>query len=471
MRRAPIRIRAFLVATVLVLLIVPTLVAGAAWLVEHDRQQTQIQHRLDAATAYLRTHRSELRDPSAVQGFARLVDRLDLLAQVVAITDSPPGKEQVFISPALEKQGTAAQLKARLAGERSPAAATNPVPSWTDDHRVIPIGLQKTPGVLTADLYYRSAPRTRRALVALLSWMIVFLVGLGAAVWLASRWMVAPLSRLSAEVDKVAGGDLAIAVPHSRIGEVANVAQAVEGMTASLGEAAQREAEAAEARRFLVTSVAHDLRTPLFALRGHLQAIRAQIGDVDLHLERAEARADALERLIGNLFAYTRDDYAQPVPHLEVIRLADLVQEAATTHDQTNHQRETHVELDGDENLTVIADRDRLKRVLTNIIDNALRFSPADAPIRVTWARADDSTVELVVQDRGPGIAPELLPHIFEPGIRGASPPGEADTGAGLGLAIAKRLLEHQGATITAYNQDGAAFRLVLRSHTGAESR
>ena len=90
-------------------------------------------------------------------------------------------------------------------------------------------------------------------------------------------------------------------------------------MTAALGETAQRRAEADEARRFLVTSIAHDLRTPLFALRGHLQAIGSRLGSPAVHLERAEARADALERLVGNLFAYTRDDYAQPAPRLEAV--------------------------------------------------------------------------------------------------------------------------------------------------------
>src|SRR5258708_27364492 len=98
-------------------------------------------------------------------------------------------------------------------------------------------------------------------------------------------------------------------------------------MTDALGETAQRRAEAEEARRFLVTSVAHDLRTPLFALRGHLQAIGSRLGNPAVHLARAEARADALERLVGNLFAYTRDDYAQPAPQLETAPVTDLLQE------------------------------------------------------------------------------------------------------------------------------------------------
>jgi signal transduction histidine kinase len=297
------------------------------------------------------------------------------------------------------------------------------------------------------------------------SGVLVFFVGLAVAVWLAGRWMVAPLAGLSAQVDKVAGGDLTIAVPRSRIGEIANIAQAVEGLTAALGETAQRRAEADEARRFLVTSIAHDLRTPLFALRGHLQAIGSRLGNPAVHLERAEARADALERLIGNLFAYTRDDYAEPAPQLEAIQVAGLLHEVTAGLEHATRLRGHTFELSGDQALAVVVDRDRIKRALTNILDNALRFSPPGAPIGLCWAAADESTVGITVRDHGPGIDPDLLPHVFEPGIRGAPAAGNADNGAGLGLTIAKRLLEHQHATVTIRNEPtgGASLSLTLR--------
>jgi signal transduction histidine kinase len=277
--------------------------------------------------------------------------------------------------------------------------------------------------------------------------------------------MVAPLTGLSAQVDKVAGGDRTIAVPRSRIGEIANIAQAVEGLTAALGETAQRRADADEARRFLVTSIAHDLRTPLFALRGHLQAIGSRLGNPAIHLERAEARADALERLIGNLFAYTRDDYAQPTLQLEAVPVAELLQEVAAGLEHAGRLGGNTFEFDGDQTLRVIVDRDRLKRALTNILDNALRYSPPGAPIHVSWAVADESTVRITVQDNGPGIDPNLLPHIFEPGIRGTPAAGSPDSGAGLGLTIAKRLLEHQHATLTVHNEPtgGAVISLTLQ--------
>jgi len=87
------------------------------------------------------------------------------------------------------------------------------------------------------------------------------------------------------------------------------------------------------------------------------------------------------------------------------------------------------------------------------------------AKVHVSWTAADDSTVQITVQDHGPGIDPDLLPHVFEPGIRETPPAGSPDNGAGLGLAIAKRLLEHQHATLTAHNQPtgGAVITLTLQ--------
>jgi signal transduction histidine kinase len=469
MRRPPIRIRAFLLGTVLVLLLLPALAGGAAWLIERDHQQADIQQRLNTAVAYLTSHRAGLREPAVVPGFARLLDRLDLLAQLVITTGAPPGKSQLYISPALSPallKEQARREQARQAGTPPTSAPAETSTTWTPDRqRLIAVGTPKSRATLTTDLYYRPAARATRALVALLTAIIVLLAGLTVAVWLAGRWMVAPLAGLSAQVDKVAGGDLAITVPRSQIGEIANIAQAVEGMTAALGETAQRQAEADEARRFLVTSIAHDLRTPLFALRGHLQAIGSRVGNPAVHLERAEARADALERLIGNLFAYTRDDYGQPAVQLEAVPVAELLREVAAGVEHAARLGDNTFELDGDHEIAVTVDRDRMKRALTNILDNALRYSPTGAPIHLSWTAADQSTLQITVQDQGPGIDPNLLPHIFEPGIRGAPAAGSPDNGAGLGLTIAKRLLEHQDATLTVRNQPtgGAEIRLTLQ--------
>jgi signal transduction histidine kinase len=466
MRRLPIRIRTFIFGTVLLLLLVPTLTGGAAWLIERGHQQSNIRKRENTAIAYLRDHRRELQraKPAAVQGFGRLLGRLDLLGQLIVAR--PGEKRALYVSPALSPTAQKTQAARDAKSGATSGVPTKTSASWIDAGRqLIPAGTRKAPATFVLDLYHLPPSRATRALVALLAGVVVLLAGLAVAAWLAGRWMVAPLARLSAEVDKVAGGDLTIAVPRSRIGEIANIAQAVEGMTAALGETAERRAEADEARRFLVTSVAHDLRTPLFALRGHLQAIGSRLGNPGVHLERAEARADALERLVGNLFAYTRDDYAQPAPQLEAAPVLELIEDVTAGLEHAVRLRRNSFDLDGDHALRVVVDRDRFKRALTNVVDNALRYSPPGAPVRISWATANDSTVRITVQDRGPGIDPGLLPHAFEAGIRGAPPAGSPDDGAGLGLTIAKRLLEHQGATLTAGNEPtgGATIHLTLK--------
>ena len=467
MRRAPIRIRSFILGTVLVLLLVPTLAGGAAWLIELDWQQAGIQSRLDAAVAYLDAHHAERK--GSIQGFASLLDRLDLLAQVVVA--GPNTKGLLYVSPALNLLAQKKQAAAggpTNSGQTGKPATGTPVgtgaASWTDDHRLLPVGTRNSGATLAVDLYYRPASRTTRALVALITGVLVLLAGLAVMVWLAGRWMVAPLTRLSAQVDKVAGGDLTIEVPRSRVGEIANIGQALEGMTVALGESAQQRAEADEARQFLVTSIAHDLRTPLFALRGHLQAIGSRLGNPAVHLQRAEARADALERLIGNLFTYTRDDYTQPALQLEAVAVAELLQEVTAGLEHAARLRDNTFVLEGDQTVAVTVDHDRIKRALTNVLDNALRYSPAGTPVHLTWAAHDETSIEITVHDHGPGIDPDLLPHIFEPGIRGTSTSDSQDEGAGLGLAIAKRLLEHQHATIIARNQPtgGAAISITL---------
>ncbi|MES1248369.1 MAG: HAMP domain-containing sensor histidine kinase [Actinomycetota bacterium] len=439
MTRAPVRIRTFLIATVVALVSAPALAGFAAWSIARHVQSHDARKPLDEAVAYLVAHRTQIREPAAIRGFARLLERGNLLGQLVLASQSPPQKAVLYTSPGLEK------TRGKTSAEKPPAL-----------HELIGVGT----GELAVSLFTEPVSVGGRALAALVTGFVALLLGLTVAVWLAGRWMVAPLRRLSFEVDKVAGGDLEVAVPHSRVGEVANIAHAIEGMTAALGESASQRAQADEARRFLVTSVAHDLRTPLFALRGHLQAIRSHVGDPALHLDRAEARADALDRLVGNLFAYTRDDYAQPTLQLEDVLVDELLHDVAAAAEHTAKLDANTIELDGDPDLQVVVDRDRVKRALANILDNALRYSPEGAAVHLAWSANGDAEVEIAVRDEGPGIDDELLPHVFEPGVRADG----LDGGAGLGLTIARRLLEHQGASVTVANRPdgGAEIRVAL---------
>jgi hypothetical protein len=171
-RRPPIRIRTFILGTMLALLLMPTLAAGVAWLIARDHQQAGIQHRLNTAFAYVTSHRTEMRDPASVQGFTRLLGRLELLAQLVIATTTPPGKSQLYVSPALNPAVQKEEAGPRKAGRPDRTPATSPADTtktWTDERqRLIPVGTS-TRATLAADLFYRPASRATRALVALVS--------------------------------------------------------------------------------------------------------------------------------------------------------------------------------------------------------------------------------------------------------------------------------------------------------------
>jgi signal transduction histidine kinase len=459
MSRRPVTVRVFLLVAVLALIVLPVASGSAAWLVEQHRQEAHIQHRLNAATAYLAAHREGVveEEKSVMFGVSRRLSELHLLAQFGVVEKKPFDakavvKQTIYASPGLKSD----RLVPRAGGLTEKLTNVGAPKSWRSYDLTIRIGEARPSTAIIGTLYYRPPDLTTRALVALAAGVLVLLSGLAISVWLVGRWIVNPLSRLSSQVDKIAGGELAVAVPPSRISEVANVAAAIDGMATALGETGQQQAAADEARRFLITAVAHDLRTPLFALRGHLEAITSDLGDPDEHLAKAQERAAALERLISSLFTFARHDYAPQEPLLEIALIGDLVRAVAAG-------LRGDFCFTGDDNLAVVVDRERFERVLVNVFDNALRHG-ARKPVDVAWFERG-STVELTVGDRGPGIEADLLPNVFQPMVRGDRSRNGSTGGAGLGLTIAERLIESQGGTIAADNRQGggAVFTLTLR--------
>ena len=322
---------------------------------------------------------------------------------------------------------------------------------------------RKAPATLVTDLYYRPASRATRALVALLSGIVVLLAGLAVAVWLAGRWMVAPLARLSAagrQGRRRRPDDRRPAQPDRRDRE---------HRAGSRGhDSRARRDRATTSRSRRGETVPRHQRRPRPA-HAAVRAARTPAGDRlpagqpgrPPRAGRSESRrARTTDRQPVRL--HPRRLHPTGAPARSRRRSPTCSKRSTAGLEHTARLRDNTFDLDGDQALGVIVDRDRFKRALTNILDNALRYSPPGAPIHLSWAAADESTVQITIRDHGPGIDPNLLPHIFEPGIRGAPAAGSPDDGAGLGLTIAKRLLEHQHATLTVGNQQPEAQYISL---------
>jgi signal transduction histidine kinase len=299
-------------------------------------------------------------------------------------------------------------------------------------------------------LYVRNDSAAARWAVALGAAVGALGAALALAVSLLRRWVLNPLAAMAEDADRIAGGELAVAPVRTRAREVAQVGEALHGMAGALGQALSATADAERDRRFLVTAIAHDLRTPLFTLRGSLEAIERGIAD-GAALTRAQAKAAHLDRLVGDLFAYSRVEYANGARAAEPLDLPEVARRAADTVGSSA------VALSVGAPAPCTGDPVALERALTNVIENAVRHARARVEVRV-----DGTCVE--VADDGPGFALEDLPHVFEPLFRGDRARRANGAGAGLGLAIARRLVRAHGGDVTAANRPagGAVVTLVL---------
>ena len=452
MRRLRASLRVALAVSVLALVLLTAGATAVGYLVEARNQRSDRAHRLAAAAAYVNHHATQAETTRWQQAVTRKLTTLGLRAQLTMVWLG--GKRVVYVSSDLVAATTPAPRRS------TPAATTPSSPSAAQPTATYLFPLARGSGkTLTLDLYAPSLDRTRPVLVALASGLASLLAGAMLLIWAASRWLVAPLRRLNTQVDAIAGGDPFETRATSPIREVENVATAVAGMAARLAQTAEHDARLEAERRLLVSSIAHDLRTPLFSLRGYLDAIATGIGDPGERLDRARAKAQQIDRLVTGLFDYARADIDER-PRLQTTDLAETVTAATAAFELAADERGVRLQVTAHTRPSVTIDRDGFERALANVLDNALRHTPRGGTVDVACGEDAGHAFVRVIDD-GPGIAPDLLPHLFELTARAAS--NSRIDGAGLGLTIAARLLRNQGGTIDAANAPPRGAILTIR--------
>jgi two-component system sensor histidine kinase KdpD len=226
--------------------------------------------------------------------------------------------------------------------------------------------------------------------------------------------------------------------------------------------AAAAEIEAADRlRSALLAAVGHDLRTPLATAKAVVSGLRAGDVELDAHdreelLETADEALDQLASLVDNLLDLSRLQAGAMPVHVRPVLVEDVVSTALDDLGVASRK----VLLEVDENLPpVLADPGLLERVVVNLVANAQRFSPPDAPPLVSAVRQGDRVLLRVV-DRGPGIPAEEHDNVFQPFQRlGDTDPG---TGIGLGLALARGLTEAMDGTLTPLETPGGGLTMQL---------
>lgn len=285
------------------------------------------------------------------------------------------------------------------------------------------------------------------------------------------RLFIRPLRAVRGAARAVTEGDMTVELPRSRITEIDEVITAFEEMAAELDQSLEQQAELERERRLFIGAIAHDLRTPLFSLRGYLEGLETGVASSPeqraRYLSIANEKARTLERLVADLFDYTRLEYLDTALHTEQLDLVELLTDLLEgLGPQADEQRLALELLPHDHSCPVVADREQLERAVTNLLGNAIRYTPAGGRIEVSCGTAAES-VWFTVADTGPGIDAEDLPSIFHPLYRGHLG-RETTDGAGLGLAIAQRILVAHGGTLEAANRaEGAVFTATVPADSG----
>jgi two-component system, OmpR family, sensor histidine kinase KdpD len=219
--------------------------------------------------------------------------------------------------------------------------------------------------------------------------------------------------------------------------------------------------EMAALAKTLVAAVSHDLRTPLASIKASSSTLADAALDINPEAVRRlasliDGQADRLAGLVQNLLDMSRIQAGVLQPRRTVASLADLV--ATVLSDAAPALRDRSISVELPEDLPPIdADLVLIGRVLTNLVENAVRYSPKDSPITIRAAVTAPQTIEVCVTDRGPGVRPERRIEVFEAFARRAD-----DAGAGLGLSIAKTFIEAHGERIWAADAPGGGARFCF---------
>jgi signal transduction histidine kinase len=271
------------------------------------------------------------------------------------------------------------------------------------------------------------------------------------------------IRRLEQTSARWASGDADARVGDLHAGpELDGLARTLDAMATDLQRANEHERELEETRRDLITALSHDLRTPLASLKAMIESVEDGVvsdpESIRRYVGEMRRSTDQLAAMVHDLFELAQLDASAIEVERTRARLGQVVRDAmAMVRTQADAK---HLALLADlGDASVAACSPRLERVLQNLLVNAVRHTPADGTVRVI-AHVADGRLALAVEDTGEGIAAEQLPHVFDPFYR--VDPSRSAPGTGLGLALAKRIVEALGGTISAESAPSAGSRFAV---------
>ncbi len=299
---------------------------------------------------------------------------------------------------------------------------------------------------------------SRLLLIIAVAYPLALIAAVVGGLWLAGR-ALSPIDKLTQSAREITAqsmsGQIDTSGPDDELGRLART---FDEMIGRLDESFRRQ-------RQFTSDASHELRTPLTAIKGQIEvALQRDRSAEDYRgvLQGVNQEVERLVRLVGSLLSMARADAGQVQLERDNVRLDELLESAVAQVRPLADERQIVLSSEQEAGISLLVDQDLLLQLVLNLLDNALKYTPAGGSIQTSCA-LDGAEAVISVKDSGRGIAPEHLERIFDRFYRVERARSRADGGAGLGLSISRWIAEAHGGSLSVVSEVGAGSRFTVR--------
>ena len=316
--------------------------------------------------------------------------------------------------------------------------------------------------MINAGEYYRSL-----LVFIFITFLIVFVMASFIVQRQNMKNIIIPITDLTKEMEKLRIGELEIAITDKGYGEIRELGTAIEQLRLQLKNSIYYQQRVDENRKFLISSISHDLKTPVTSIRGYIDGVLDGVADTDekkqYYLSKAIEKTKMINTMIEDLLLYSKLDLNQMTFEKDKVHIVKYIESCIedSSEDFLRENKRIIFENELSTASFVMIDVEKFKRVVQNIMDNAKRSIETQTGQLKIMLRETNSSVIIEFKDNGKGISKQDLPHVFERFYR-ADTAREVKGSSGLGLAIAKHIVEGLGGRIWAISESSQGASMII---------
>ncbi len=321
----------------------------------------------------------------------------------------------------------------------------------------------------------RILPQTRKLLLRLIIAALILLsITSAVAMFGLYNSIIRPIDKLKKAAENITAGNLNVSVTAESDDEIGELCSAFEEMRLKLKGQIEQNMQYEKDSKELISNISHDLKTPMTSIKGYVEGLRDGIADTPQKQERyirtIYNKVNDMESLIEELFLYAKLDSNAVNYNFIKLNLNDYFQDCVEEISLDLEAQDVDFEFYNyvDERTVIIADPEQLKRVINNIISNAVKYASPDRKPAISFRLIEEAEfVKVEIEDNGKGISKDEIPFIFDRSYRTDASRNSSMGGSGLGLAIAKKIIEEHGGKIWAVSKEhvGTTICFVIRKY------